>query len=79
MASGNWYKTINPGDKVVVIIGAGVFGLSTAYQLLTRGYKDVTVLDRAQELPARDGAGYDLNKGVYSDVSGSPSLRESPT
>lgn len=33
-------------DSHVVIIGAGVFGLTTAYQLATEGYKNITVLDR---------------------------------
>ena len=53
-------------SRKVVIIGAGVFGLSTALHLLEKGYK-VTVLERASEVPARDGAGYDLNKGECSD------------
>ena len=56
-------KKSDAGKAQVVIVGAGVFGLSTAYHLLQRGYK-VTVLDRAKELPAKDGAGYDLNKGA---------------
>lgn len=33
-------------DSHVVIIGAGVFGLTTAYQLASEGYKNITVLDR---------------------------------
>ena len=49
--------------RTVVIVGAGVFGLSTAWHLLQRGYS-VTVLERASEVPARDSAGYDLNKGA---------------
>ena len=52
-------------QKPIVIVGAGVFGLSTAFHLLRRGYEDVTVLDRAKELPARDGAGYDMNKSTF--------------
>lgn len=48
----------------VVIVGAGAFGLSTAYHLLERGYTDVTVLDRAEHLPAVDAASTDINKGV---------------
>ncbi|KAI0753075.1 FAD dependent oxidoreductase [Daedaleopsis nitida] len=32
-------------DQRITIVGAGVFGLSTAYHLLQRGYRDVTVLD----------------------------------
>ena len=48
----------------VVIVGAGVFGLSTAYHLLERNYTEVTVLDRAEHLPAVDAASTDMNKGV---------------
>ncbi|KAG1746494.1 FAD dependent oxidoreductase [Suillus lakei] len=50
----------------VVIIGAGAFGLSTAYHLLERGYTGVTVLDRAEHLPAFDAASTDMNKVVRS-------------
>ena len=32
-------------DKVV-IVGAGVFGLTTALELRNKGYTDITVLDR---------------------------------
>lgn len=46
----------------IVIVGAGCFGLSTAYHLLKRGFTNVTVLDRAKELPAKDAASTDLNK-----------------
>ncbi|KAF7799907.1 hypothetical protein EIP86_011149 [Pleurotus ostreatoroseus] len=47
----------------IVIVGAGVFGLSTAEYLLRRGYSDITVLDRADVLPAKDAASCDINKG----------------
>ncbi|KAK0195755.1 FAD dependent oxidoreductase [Armillaria mellea] len=48
----------------VLIIGAGVFGISTAYQLLTRGFTDVTVLERAETLPPADGTSNDFNRIV---------------
>ncbi|EKM53419.1 uncharacterized protein PHACADRAFT_259793 [Phanerochaete carnosa HHB-10118-sp] len=54
--------------RTVVIVGAGVFGLSTALHLLQRGYS-VTVLERASEVPAQDAAGYDLNKVVRSSYA----------
>jgi glycine/D-amino acid oxidase-like deaminating enzyme len=58
-------SSATPSSKpVVVIVGAGVFGLSTAYHLLERGYTEVTVLDRAENLPAIDAASTDMNKGV---------------
>lgn len=50
-------------ENPIVIVGAGCFGLSTAYHLLKRGFKNVTVLDRAETLPAKDAASTDLNKG----------------
>ncbi|KAF8701558.1 FAD dependent oxidoreductase, partial [Rhizoctonia solani] len=55
----------------ILIVGAGCFGISTAYHLLKRGYTDVTVVDRAETLPAIDAASTDLNKIVrsaYEDV-----------
>lgn len=48
----------------IVIVGAGTFGLSTTFHLLRRGYTDVTVLDRAWELPVVDAASTDINKGA---------------
>jgi sarcosine oxidase / L-pipecolate oxidase len=49
-------------DEPLVIVGAGCFGISTAYHLLQRGFKDVTILDRSEKLPAPDAASSDLNK-----------------
>ncbi|KAG2153294.1 FAD dependent oxidoreductase [Suillus clintonianus] len=59
-------SSISSPKPVVVIIGAGAFGLSTAYHLLERGYTGVTVLDRAEHLPAVDAASTDMNKVVRS-------------
>jgi UDP-N-acetylmuramoylalanine-D-glutamate ligase len=53
--------TVRPGSPIV-IVGAGCFGLSTAYHLLKRGFTNVTVLDQAETLPAKDAASTDLNK-----------------
>jgi len=47
----------------VIVVGAGCFGISTAYHLLQRGYTDVTILDRSEKLPAPDAASTDINKG----------------
>lgn len=41
-------------DKVV-IVGAGVFGLTTALELHSKGYTDITVLDRTLP-PVRDSS-----------------------
>lgn len=48
--------------NTVIIVGAGCFGISTAYHLLNRGFKDVTVIDQGDSLPAPDAASTDLNK-----------------
>lgn len=55
--------TVSETDKVL-IVGAGCFGISTAYHLLKRGFKDVTILDRAEVHPAPDAASTDLNKSA---------------
>jgi sarcosine oxidase/L-pipecolate oxidase len=49
-------------SESVLIVGAGCFGISTAYHLLQRGFTDVTVLDQSEELPAPDAASTDINK-----------------
>lgn len=33
-------------QRQIVIVGAGVFGLSTALELSNRGFQSITVLDR---------------------------------
>lgn len=50
-------------DKSVLIVGGGVFGTSTAYELMQRGYKNVQVFDRCAP-PSIISAGTDLNKIV---------------
>ncbi|KAL2114195.1 hypothetical protein VUR80DRAFT_122 [Thermomyces stellatus] len=57
-----------PNSKVI-IVGAGVFGLSTALWLARAGYKDVTVFDRSEfdktnynPANGNDGASSDINK-----------------
>ncbi|OLN87297.1 L-saccharopine oxidase 3 [Colletotrichum chlorophyti] len=50
----------------IVIIGAGTFGISTAYHLAKRGYTDVTCIDR-HPVPSPDSAGYDLNKIIRTE------------
>lgn len=55
---------LNKNEKIL-IVGAGCFGVSTAYHLLQRGYLDVTILDRSTALPAPDAASNDINRGRY--------------
>lgn len=52
-------------NSKIVIVGAGVFGLSTAEYLLKRSYSDITILDRSEVLPAPDAASCDINKGTF--------------
>lgn len=56
-------------DKTIpiVIIGAGAWGLSTAYHLTNQGYTNITVFDRASEIPSPYSAAYDLNKIVRAE------------
>ncbi|KAK9452956.1 FAD dependent oxidoreductase [Dipodascopsis uninucleata] len=48
------------------IIGAGAFGLSTAYYLLLNGYKDIIIYDR-QLPPVQDGSSVDISRIVRPD------------
>lgn len=54
-------------DESILIIGAGCFGVSTAYHLLRRGYTDIAVIDRAATLPAPDAASNDINRSKYRE------------
>lgn len=58
---------LKPTDKVV-IVGAGVFGLSTARELSNRGYKNITVLDRYPP-PVPDGTSVDISRIIRPDYA----------
>jgi sarcosine oxidase/L-pipecolate oxidase len=51
----------------VIIIGGGAWGLSTALHLTRDGYTDITVFERAEEIPSPYSAAYDLNKIVRAE------------
>jgi sarcosine oxidase/L-pipecolate oxidase len=53
-------------DQNILIVGAGVFGLSTALHLAQDGYKNITVIDR-ESVPSPFSAGNDLNKIVRAE------------
>lgn len=53
--------TISEHDPII-IIGAGAFGLSTALELSKRGYTNITVFEKDEEIPSRWSAANDLNK-----------------
>ncbi|KAL4900073.1 hypothetical protein BDW74DRAFT_188651 [Aspergillus multicolor] len=50
----------------VIIIGAGVFGLSTALDLASSGFNSVTVLDRHMP-PVPDGSSNDISRVIRFD------------
>ncbi|KAL4969945.1 NAD(P)/FAD-dependent oxidoreductase [Aspergillus stella-maris] len=58
---------INKSDQIL-IIGAGVFGLSTALELTKRGYNNITVLDRHVP-PAVDGSSVDISRIIRADYA----------
>ena len=53
-------------DSSVLIVGAGVFGLSSALHLALDGFTNITVLDRAP-VPSPYSAGNDINKIVRAE------------
>ncbi|KAF6808334.1 hypothetical protein CMUS01_13915 [Colletotrichum musicola] len=60
-------------DDAVIIVGAGIFGLSTAVHLSRRGYTNVTVFDKQpyektlySYFKGCDGASADMNKIIRS-------------
>ncbi|KAF8622651.1 hypothetical protein AX15_006762 [Amanita polypyramis BW_CC] len=61
---------ILPGEKLV-IVGAGCFGVSTAYHLLKRGFTNISIIERSEVLPAKDAASNDMNKIVRSSYADS--------
>ncbi|KAJ9121575.1 hypothetical protein QFC22_002194 [Naganishia vaughanmartiniae] len=66
--------TASQGEKKVVIIGAGIFGVSTALWMYKRGGYSVTILDKAQTLPAPDAASTDINKIIRSGDYADPTI-----
>ena len=46
----------------IIIVGAGVFGLSAALRLCDAGYTDITVLEKDTAIPSQFSAANDLNK-----------------
>ena len=55
-------------DASIIIVGAGVFGLTLARELCQRGYVRVTVLDRHLP-PVPDGSSVDLSRIIRSDYA----------
>ncbi|KIX04192.1 uncharacterized protein Z518_07746 [Rhinocladiella mackenziei CBS 650.93] len=58
---------MNP-DSNILIVGAGAFGVSTAYHLSQRGYKSIRVLDRYAP-PSLEAASTDISKIIRSEYN----------
>lgn len=54
-------------EAPISILGGGAWGLSTALHLINSGYTDITVYERAEEIPSVYSAAYDLNKIVRAE------------
>ncbi|KAI1336863.1 FAD dependent oxidoreductase [Xylariaceae sp. FL0016] len=51
----------------VLILGAGTFGLSSAYHLAKAGHTDITVLEKSNTFPPELSAGNDINKIIRAE------------
>ncbi|KZT30964.1 DAO-domain-containing protein [Neolentinus lepideus HHB14362 ss-1] len=61
-------KDIQLGSHIIVV-GGGTWGLSTAWHLAQRGYRNVICIDKFP-YPSPDSAGYDLNKMARTEYGG---------
>lgn len=59
---------VDPKREDILIVGAGVFGLTTALELRERGYVNITVLDRYAP-PVPDGSSVDISRVIRFDYS----------
>lgn len=56
-------------DAPLIIVGAGVFGLSLAYELAAhRGYTNITIIDRHMP-PVPDGSSVDVSRIIRSEYA----------
>ncbi|KAF2156376.1 FAD dependent oxidoreductase [Myriangium duriaei CBS 260.36] len=55
-------------QEPVLIVGAGVFGLSTAHALIQRGYSNITIIDRHAP-PVIDGSSNDISRVIRADYN----------
>jgi sarcosine oxidase/L-pipecolate oxidase len=46
----------------IAILGGGAFGLCTAFELLNKGYNNITVFEKDEQTPSRWSHTNDLNK-----------------
>ncbi|KAK4506254.1 hypothetical protein PRZ48_004219 [Zasmidium cellare] len=55
-------------DSNIIVVGAGVFGLTLALELKQRGYQHITILDRHAP-PVPDGSSVDISRVVRADYA----------
>ncbi|KAF5021625.1 hypothetical protein F66182_6325 [Fusarium sp. NRRL 66182] len=55
-------------NQSILILGAGCFGLATAFELAKKGYS-ITVLEKDVDVPSRFSAAYDLNKVIRAEYA----------
>lgn len=64
--------TSHPADNLkaaaILVVGSGLFGLTTAFELSQRGYTNITVLDRFLP-PVPDGSSVDISRIVRVDYA----------
>lgn len=60
-------KSLQDGLEIL-IVGAGIFGISTAYHLARGGNSRITILDRAKP-PSTTAASTDISKIVRADYA----------
>lgn len=58
-------------DCPVIIVGGGAWGLSTALHMTDAGYSNITVYERATQIPSPYSAAWDINKIVRAEYEDS--------
>lgn len=54
-------------NSPVIIVGGGAWGLSTALHMTDAGYTNITVYERAEQIPSPYSAAWDINKIVRAE------------
>lgn len=58
-------------DSPVIIVGGGAWGLSSALHMSRAGYSNITVYERAEQIPSIYSAAWDINKIVRAEYEDS--------
>lgn len=54
-------------SDAIIIVGGGAFGLSSALHLSRKGYTNISVFEKDDNVPPRSSAANDLNKIVRAE------------